>query len=134
MAIWESWMWNCGNIQWASHLCFCWNNVCIHNWKVMGNINCSSCNFYVLTIFDVFSLIYTYIFQPLLRYIVICHPLKTWLHFGKVRTIAVIIWIWVISIVFSVAWTNFASVSNISYHKLTIFVPSIFKCFDLLQI
>ena len=63
--------------------------------------------------YEIFSLIYIHI-SATFRYIVICHPLKTWLHFGKVRTIAVIIWIWVISIVFSVAWTNFASVSKIN--------------------
>ena len=55
----------------------------------------------------------SFLYSNIFRYVKICHPLKTLLHFGKRRTLAVIILIWVISIIFSVAWTNFTEVSMI---------------------
>ena len=55
----------------------------------------------------------SFVYSNIFRYVKICHPLKTLLHFGKRRTLAVIILIWVISIIFSVAWTNFTEVSMI---------------------
>ena len=116
LVFWTIWLWHRGSIQWASNLCFCWYNICIYIWEVMMNIFLI---FYqdvvtyltIIMFHDRISI--TFVYSNIFRYVKICHPLKTLLHFGKRRTLAVIILIWVISIIFSVAWTNFTEVSMI---------------------
>ena len=54
-------------------------------------------------------------FVFIFRYLAICHPIKRKLHFGKRRSIACILSIWIFGLITAWCWTFFTQVIPFKY-------------------
>ena len=117
MAVWGDWVSYFSDYRRTRDIRFCWNNVCIYDWKVgfhqTKNIFPSCLNSINTLIIDkyycvAFLTTVSYFF----RYLAICHPLKTSWHSGKSQTIVIILVIWILSLILSLVWICFTTVSH----------------------